>query len=112
HRARAGDHGQRVRAYRHAADLDHRPVRVVLPADELVRHGNPHHVQDAVAAAQVQRAELIHVPDQADDRAGHAAAHERLAAGRPRSTITSTPSWVASGAITTTIGLLLLLGRC
>jgi hypothetical protein len=81
-RARPGDHGQRVRADRHPADPDDRPVGVMLPADQLVGDGNPHHVQHAAAAAQVQCAELVHIPDQSHDGAGNPPAHERVAACR------------------------------
>jgi len=54
----------------------------MLPADELVRDGDAHHVEDAAAAAQVERAELLHVPDQSHDRAGNAAADEGFATRR------------------------------
>ena len=81
--ARAGDDGQRVRSDRHSAYPDDRALPVVLPAHQLVRRGDPHHVADPRHAPQVQRVQVIHVADQADDRPGHAAAHEGVAAGRP-----------------------------
>src|SRR5450755_2240498 len=51
----------------------------MFPADKLVGHRDPHHVQDPRVAAQVQRPELLEVTDEADDRAGYAAADEGLA---------------------------------
>jgi hypothetical protein len=40
-------------------------------------------VADSRQAAQVQRVQVIDVPHQADNRPGHAPAHEGVAAGRP-----------------------------
>ena len=83
-RARAGDEGERVRADRRpvpvAADVDRRPLGVVLAADQLVGVGDPVDVLDPGHAAQVEPVEGLDVADQADDRARHAAADERLAA--------------------------------
>src|SRR5215469_5653173 len=53
----------------------------MLPADQLVRHGDSDDVADAVPAAQVKRAEMVDIAYQADDRPGDAAADECLAAG-------------------------------
>ncbi len=55
---------------------------MMLAAHQLVRHRDADDVADAGVAAQVQRAELLDVTDQTDDRAGHAPADECLAAGR------------------------------
>src|SRR5215469_9371271 len=53
----------------------------MLPADQLVRHGDSDDVADAVPAAQVKRAEMVDIAYQTDDRPGDAAADECLAAG-------------------------------
>jgi hypothetical protein len=55
---------------------------VVLAADQLVRDRDPHDVGHPTHPAQVERAELLHVADQADDRTVDAPAHERLTARR------------------------------
>ncbi len=55
---------------------------MVLPADQLVRHGDPYDVEDAPAAAQVERLELVHVPDESDDRPGHPPADEGVTTRR------------------------------
>ena len=80
--ARAGDEGERLGADRDlvalAADVDGRALGVVLAADQLVGVGDPVDVLDAGHAAQVEAVEGLDVADQADDRARHAAADERL----------------------------------
>ena len=53
---------------------------MVLAADQLVGVGDAVHVRDAGQGAQVEAVEGVDVTDQADDRAHHALADERLAA--------------------------------
>src|SRR6202453_2579322 len=55
----------------------------MLPADQLVRRGNPHHVGHSRHAAQVERAQVVDVANEPHDRPGHAAADESVAACRP-----------------------------
>ena len=57
-------------------------LRVVLRRHQLVRRGDAHRLGDAGQAAGVEGLEDVLGADDADDRAHHAAADERLAAVR------------------------------
>src|ERR1022692_1569479 len=56
---------------------------MMLSADQLVGHRDAHNVADTAPAAQVERAELLDVPDQADDCPGDSPADESFAASDP-----------------------------